>query len=225
MSDGSSHTAKLRERLTTGTEDKLGKALADLIENPLVTGTIGRAFDARERAAQAQELALSALNIPTAADIERLTRRLRSVSQRLEGIEDGVHRINRALTDGSVERRLVAMEEQLKTLSSKLAATGKAPATSKASAATGKAPATSKASAATSKAPATSNVSAATSKASAAPVKGKTSGATSSVAAMKGKASGTTRKAAGAGKAPTTRKAAVAAPKRPVRAPSKKKGN
>jgi hypothetical protein len=218
MSDGSSHTAKLRERLTTGTEDKLGKALADLIENPLVTGTIGRAFDARERAAQAQELALSALNIPTAADIERLTRRLRSVSQRLEGIEDGVHRINRALTDGSVERRLVAMEEQLKTLSSKLAATGKAPATSKASAATSKAPATSRASAATSKAPATS-------KASAAPAKGKASGATGSVAAMKGKASGTTRKAAGTGKAPTTRKAAAAAPKPPIRASSKKKGS
>jgi hypothetical protein len=120
MSDGSSHTAKLRERLTTGTEDKLGRALADLLDNPLITGTIGRAFDARERAAQAQELALSALNIPTAADIERLTRRLRSVSQRLEGIEDGVHRINRALTEGSVERRLSAMEEQLKTLSGKL---------------------------------------------------------------------------------------------------------
>jgi uncharacterized coiled-coil protein SlyX len=120
MSDGSSHTAKLRERLTSGTEDKLGKALADLFENPLITGTIGRAFDARERAAQAQELALSALNIPTAADIERLTRRLRSVSQRLEGIEDGVHRINQALTEGSVERRLAAMEEQLKALSGKL---------------------------------------------------------------------------------------------------------
>ena len=126
MSNGSRAAAGLRERLTTGTEDKLGKALADLFENPLITGTIGRAFDARERAVQAQELALSALNIPTAADIERLTRRLRSVSQRLEGIEDGVHRINRALTEGSVERRLAAMEEQLKALSAKLSATGKA---------------------------------------------------------------------------------------------------
>src|SRR5580693_8182676 len=118
MSDSGRHAANLRERLASGTEDKLGRALADLLDNPLVTGTIGRAFDARERAAQAQELALSALNIPTAADIERLTRRLRSVSQRLEGIEDGVHRINRALSEGSVERRLVAMEEQLKVLSS-----------------------------------------------------------------------------------------------------------
>lgn len=112
--------AGLRERLTNSTEDKLGKALTDLFENPLVSGTIGRAFDARERAVQAQELALSALNIPTAADIERLTRRLRSVSQRLEGIEDGVHRLNRALADGGVERRLAAMEEQLKSLSAKL---------------------------------------------------------------------------------------------------------
>ncbi len=125
MSDGDKAAAGLRERLTTGTEDKIGRALVDLIENPLITGTIGRAFDARERAAQAQELALSALNIPTAADIERLTRRLRSVSQRLEGIEDGVHRINRALSEGSVERRLVAMEEQLKALSSKLSATSR----------------------------------------------------------------------------------------------------
>ena len=120
MSDGSRATAGLRERLTSGTEDKLGRALADLLDNPLVSGTIGKAFDARERAAQAQELALSALNLPTAADIERLTRRLRSVSQRLEGIEDGVHRLNRALSDGAIDTRLSAVEEQLKTLTGRL---------------------------------------------------------------------------------------------------------
>jgi hypothetical protein len=134
--DGSKASAGLRERLTSGTEDKLGKALTDLFENPLVSGTIGRAFDARERAAQAQELALSALNIPTAADIERLTRRLRSVSQRLEGIEDGVHRLNRALSDGGVERRLAAMEELLKSLGSKLAGEAPKPAGTKPAAAT-----------------------------------------------------------------------------------------
>jgi hypothetical protein len=137
MSDASRAAAGLRERLTSGTEDKLGKALADLLENPLITGTIGRAFDARERAAQAQEMAFGALNIPTAADIERLTRRLRSVSQRLEGIEDGVHRINRALGDGTVERRLSAMEDQLKSLSGKLAKDG--PAAKSASAGAAKA--------------------------------------------------------------------------------------
>src|SRR6267154_1610044 len=111
MSEGS-----LRERLTTGTEDRLGRALTDLLENPILTGAIGRAFDAREKAAQAQELALGALNLPSAADIERLTRRLRSVSQRLEGIEDGVDRLDRALAPAGVEARLSAIEEQLRAL-------------------------------------------------------------------------------------------------------------
>jgi hypothetical protein len=120
MSDPSSAVKNLRERLTGAGEDHLGKALSDLLDNPLLTGTIGRAFDAREKAAQAQELAMGALNIPSAADIERLTRRLRSVSQRLEGIEDGVHRLDRALSSHGVESRLSRIEEQLGTLTRKL---------------------------------------------------------------------------------------------------------
>ncbi len=110
----------LRERLAGGTEDRLGRALSDLFENPLLNGALGRASDAREKAAQAQELAMGALNLPSAADVERITRRLRSVSQRLEGIEDGVHRIGRTLAGQSLEPRLAAIEEQLRTLSGKL---------------------------------------------------------------------------------------------------------
>ncbi|HEY7962045.1 MAG TPA: hypothetical protein VID29_09005 [Solirubrobacteraceae bacterium] len=113
-------TKGLRERLTTGTEDRLGKALSDLLENPLLTGAIGRAFDAREKAAQAQELAMGALNLPSATDIERLTRRLRSLSQRLEGIEDGVDRLNRSLTAPKVEARLERIEERLEEISKKV---------------------------------------------------------------------------------------------------------
>jgi hypothetical protein len=120
MSDASNAVKNLRERLTGAGEDHLGKALSDLLDNPLLTGTIGRAFDAREKAAQAQELAMGVLNIPSAADIERLTRRLRSVSQRLEGIEDGVHRLDRALATHGVESRLSKIEEQLGTITKKL---------------------------------------------------------------------------------------------------------
>jgi hypothetical protein len=87
----------LRERLTRQGEDALGRLAQDLLENPLVTGAVARAFGAREKAAQAQEVAFGALNIPSAADIERLTRRVRSVSQRLEGIEDGVDRLDERL--------------------------------------------------------------------------------------------------------------------------------
>jgi hypothetical protein len=124
MSDASGVARNLRERLAGNTEERLGRALSDLLDNPLLTGAIGRAFDAREKAAQAQEVAMGALNIPSAADIERLTRRLRSVSQRLEGIEDGVHRLDRALSPGGVEARLSAIEDQLGSLAQKL---GKAP--------------------------------------------------------------------------------------------------
>jgi hypothetical protein len=120
MSDGSA-TKGLRDRLAGGTEDRLGKALTDLFENPLLNGALGRASDAREKAAQAQELAMGALNLPSAADIERLTRRLRSVSQRLEGIEDGVHRIGRSLSAQSIDGRLAAIEEQLCKLNGTLA--------------------------------------------------------------------------------------------------------
>src|SRR5437868_14897197 len=116
----SGNVGKLRERLGSNPEDRLGKALSDLLESPLLAGAVGRAFDAREKAAQAQEVAMGALNIPSAADIERLTRRLRSVSYRLEGIEDGVGRLDRALAHDGVEARLSAIEEQLQALTRKL---------------------------------------------------------------------------------------------------------
>jgi hypothetical protein len=119
MSDANT-TKGLRERLAGGTEDRLGKALTDLFDNPLLNGALGRASDAREKAVQAQELAMGALNLPSAADVERLTRRLRSISQRLEGIEDGVHRIGRTLSGPSIETRLAAIEGQLRALSGKL---------------------------------------------------------------------------------------------------------
>jgi hypothetical protein len=127
MSDASNVAKSLRERLSENTEDRLGKALSDLLENPLITGAIGRAFDAREKASQAQEVAMGALNIPSAADIERLTRRLRSVSHRLEGIEDGVHRLDRALSPNAVESRLSAIEQQLGKLTDKLKPEGRRP--------------------------------------------------------------------------------------------------
>src|SRR6059036_637785 len=87
----------LRDRLTRQGEDALGKFAQDLLENPLINAAITRAFDAREKASQAQEVAMGALNLPSAADVERLTRRVRSVSQRIEGLEDGIDRLDEAI--------------------------------------------------------------------------------------------------------------------------------
>jgi chromosome segregation ATPase len=89
----------IKQRLQRQGEEALGKLAEELAGNPLVTGALQRAFEAREKAVAAQNVAMGALNLPSAADIERLTRRLRSVSQRLEAIEDTLDRVEERVQD------------------------------------------------------------------------------------------------------------------------------
>ncbi len=124
MTDDST-SESVRDRFAAKGEETLGRLAQDLLENPIINGALTRALGAREVAAQAQEAAMGALNIPSASDIERLTRRLRSVSQRLEGIEDGLDRIERVAGRGPAEsadlgRRMNAIEERLTQLSSQV---------------------------------------------------------------------------------------------------------
>jgi predicted nucleic acid-binding Zn-ribbon protein len=118
----------LRERLQKQGEDALGQFAQQLIESPLVHRALAGAFDAREKATQAQEAAMGALNLPSAADLERLTRRVRSLSQRLEGIEDGVDRLDErlaALQTGpptQLEERLGGIEQALEKLGNEVEA-------------------------------------------------------------------------------------------------------
>jgi predicted nucleic acid-binding Zn-ribbon protein len=114
----------LRERVTRQGEEAIGKLAQDLLDNPVVSGALSAAFETRERAMRAQELAMGALNLPSASDLERLTRRLRGVSQRLEGIEDGLDRVEERI-DGlgnasAVEQRLSAIEQSLERLEARL---------------------------------------------------------------------------------------------------------
>jgi CRP-like cAMP-binding protein len=120
MADDSGQSG-LRERIARQSEDALGKLAQELLENPLVNSAITRAFEARERAVQAQEAAMGALNIPSAADVERLTRRLRSVSQRMEGIEEAVDRLDQRLAGmtnpgAGLDERLDSLDNQLSKL-------------------------------------------------------------------------------------------------------------
>jgi hypothetical protein len=103
------------DRLSRQGEDALGRIAEELIANPVVNRAITGAFEAREKAVLAQEAAMGALNIPSAADVERLTRRLRSVSQRLEGIEDSLDRLEERLgaASGDVPPELEARLEEI----------------------------------------------------------------------------------------------------------------
>jgi chromosome segregation ATPase len=113
-------------RVSAKAEEALGKVAEELIANPVVNGAITRAFEAREKAVQAQVTAMGALNLPSAADIERVTRRLRSLSQRLEAIEDAIDRLEEraqaAVSDGPERSRLDSLEERLDEMARDLAA-------------------------------------------------------------------------------------------------------
>ena len=116
---------RLVDRLSRQGEEALGRMAEELVANPVVNGALTRAFDAREKAVQAQEVAMGLLNIPSAADIERLTRRLRSVSQRLEAIEDSLDRLEEralAAAEPSAGRRIAALEQRLEEIARDLAA-------------------------------------------------------------------------------------------------------
>jgi hypothetical protein len=131
MSDENS----LKGRVTRQGEEAIGRFAQELLENPMVSGALSRAFETRERALRAQEMAMGALNLPSASDLERLTRRVRSVSQRLEGIEDALDRLDERLgrPDGArgLEERLTRIEASLERLEKAGSATPRPPARAK----------------------------------------------------------------------------------------------
>lgn len=109
--------------MTRQSEEAIGKLAQELLENPLVSGALSAALETREKAMRAQEAALGALNLPSASDLERLTRRLRSVSQRLEALEDGIDRVEQrvqGLAAGSLEERLAGIEAALERIEASL---------------------------------------------------------------------------------------------------------
>jgi chromosome segregation ATPase len=113
------------DRLSRQGEEALGRIAEELISNPVINAAIARAFEAREKAVQAQEAAMGALNLPSAADIERVTRRLRSLSQRLEGIEDAIDRLEERVSGAAAspeDDRLGRMESRLDEITRDIAA-------------------------------------------------------------------------------------------------------
>jgi chromosome segregation ATPase len=101
MSDGQAGGGGLRGR----GEEALNDLAEALLDNPLFSQALTTAVGAGERAAQAQRSAMGALNIPSASDVERVEQRLRSLSNRLEALED---RLDDALDELAALRRRAA---------------------------------------------------------------------------------------------------------------------
>jgi predicted RNase H-like nuclease (RuvC/YqgF family) len=96
--------------LRARSEQAIGEFAQALLDSNVLENAVAAAFGARERALEAQQAAMSALNLPSAGDVERLERRVRSLSQRLEEVEDQVDRVARELSE---LRRQIAAEKRV----------------------------------------------------------------------------------------------------------------
>ena len=119
---GEQRPSGLRARITNQAEDTIGRLADDLLENPVINSALQGAFTAREKVGQAQQSAMEALNLPTASDLDKLARRMRSISQRLEEVEDGVDRVGTKLVSMTEASRTPAtrLTEQLDRLESRI---------------------------------------------------------------------------------------------------------
>jgi hypothetical protein len=89
----------LRDRSSARGESALGDLAQALLDNPWLKEALHLAFEARDRASVAGTQAIRGLNLPTAADTDRLERRLRAVSERLESVEDALDAVARELAE------------------------------------------------------------------------------------------------------------------------------
>ncbi|HET9153210.1 MAG TPA: hypothetical protein VFN85_03750 [Solirubrobacterales bacterium] len=95
-----------QDGLRARAEQALGELAQALIDNPTLHDAFTAALGAREKALEAQQAAMAALNLPSATDVERLERRLRSFSQRLEDVEEAIDELSREM--GAVRRENAA---------------------------------------------------------------------------------------------------------------------
>jgi hypothetical protein len=95
----------IRDRISSRGEDALGELAQFLIDNPWVNQALQVAFGARERASAAGASAIRNLNLPTGNDVDRLARRLRAVSERLEKVEDTLDALSREVAELRREQR------------------------------------------------------------------------------------------------------------------------
>ena len=93
----------IKGRVTRQGEEAIGKVTQGMLENPVVTRALSAAFETRQRATRAQEVAMGALNLPSAGDLERLDQRLEKLTaasaldERLTAIDELLARIEASL--------------------------------------------------------------------------------------------------------------------------------
>jgi hypothetical protein len=85
-----------RDRIPSET---LGDLADFLLENPWFNQALQLALGARERASQAGLQAMRNVGVPNAADLDRLARRVRALSERLESVEDKLDALSHEMAE------------------------------------------------------------------------------------------------------------------------------
>jgi predicted nucleic acid-binding Zn-ribbon protein len=116
MADMSEDDEGIRNKVQSRGEKAAADLAQALISSPAFGQAVSAAVVAREKAGDAQRAAMGALNVSSQDESERLERRLRVLSERLEESED---RLDRALAE---VRELSAQIETLKSAPKKPAA-------------------------------------------------------------------------------------------------------
>lgn len=122
-SDENMSSESLRDRIVRQGEDAVGRIAQDALDNKLVKGVVQGITDSGQKVFEAREVVFGVLDLSSASDLQKLTRRLRSVSQRLEDVEDGVDRLSSrvgALNSNDVDTRIEGLEGQLEILSQRM---------------------------------------------------------------------------------------------------------
>lgn len=68
-----------------------------VLSNQVVRAAISQGFEVRDAALRVQSSLMESLNLPTAEDLATVTGRMRSMSTRLELLEDSVGRVERGV--------------------------------------------------------------------------------------------------------------------------------
>jgi hypothetical protein len=99
-----------QESLRARSEQAIGEFAQALFDSHALENAVSAAFGAREKALEAQQALMAALNLPSAGDVERLERRMRSFSQRLDELEDEIDRVGRDVS--GLRRELAAQRRE-----------------------------------------------------------------------------------------------------------------
>ena len=112
-----------RDQIQRQGEDAVGWLAQEMLDNQIVKGAVQGVTDAGQKVFEAREMVFGVLDLSSASETQELIRRLRSVSQRLEDVEDGFDRLSERTKDSDstdVASRISGLEDQLEALSQQL---------------------------------------------------------------------------------------------------------